>query len=1235
MLDVYVELIFVNILNLCALDDKMDFLPILYELDFIGQEIEDLADIAWSNYQIDITLKAANIVSSVIGNGRSEDGNVTQAVNIDPSPTVTSSLETLQSVLTTKQGKYQSLNLHANKLIHLHSLPYLPHLTELNLSSNCITNFHSFVTLASQLPSLTHLDLSANQIKTLEGLPYLSHLKVFSIAFNQIRDVDNIHQSLPNLEELDLRGNFIQRSADLDGLTGLFQLRVLHIGSSTAAIGSSTPIGSSSKSLSGKSNGSGSSGVNTVCHRIPNMIRLFHACESLRTIDDKKLSQWEELFLRYNAAVATPHFDKLAQRYRDNNQQTHSMGGSASRNRGTGRRNIQDDDIERDDFENALIGKRGDDASLLDEDYLEIVTAGRGGNGVNMSGKKMNGGRRTSTMDENIDDRSLSPSKSKVLFPSSDRRQSSGSGRDGDSRSPLTRRSPAAVPSTGSRHVVNSKGGISRTTSRDTDSSRRTTTSHGRSNANVSRQEPEEDVYDIDYHLNGLRLLTALDKTFFHHQQSSIFRAFQHWKVETQLPRMISVIKTTAKIEAESETQVNLSQRESEFLALKIKYDLMIEEKTSLTADYERKLLQEKNKADQQYKKYIQQEGQLNDLRRENERQREELEKYQQNIDKLVIEMEVLRSNFTYQRDEANDLRTRVNEFIKDEQWKNQQLETITEELKYTKDQLLEKDQLLQNIQDEMKTFSSTHQLDMEIINAKDWEIKELRNRVEEKEKENTKLIENVEETNRLTQLEKDKLQITINSLQMKYDRKEEELVSIKSLSSDYDVKCQTLQQEIDNLRSKLANRQIEKEKETNSLQQQYLQQQQKLEQRLLKLQSAFEEVTKANDTLSNENNIFIETQKKDRIVIKDLTKCVKKLQEITDYRTSQDEIVKRIQQEKQDIMKELEDYKKKNHELETLLSSTSIRERDKMKQTMEQLTRLESMVHELERSKKQVETNISVKEVVISDQLQEITEWKDKYHNIVQELTLLRKDYRIEIEDRNDQIRSLEEDINILEEKLHAKTRVEMKMKEIIHNYINTLSLRDSNEDPFNIAGYHLTTSSQQSLSLSQELGLRDDQVDEELVQLLASLEMTTSTSTMKTSRKADKLRKSTEDSDEESDDDDDDNEHDRHSRRNTQTSKKKSIVGKRKAVGIADLSESVEKNGNSKISSLSTLDHDNKENNVPTDSSIVCSNRHCLERFSQLERLVVDYQQALERKSEECEIISDALVSDCCFSM
>eukprot|EP01033_Poteriospumella_lacustris_P016237 gene16237-11621_t len=185
----------------------------------------------------------------------------------------------LRQVDWNQATRYNSINLHFNRLTNLRGLPPLTNIVELNLSSN---HFKSCgLPELSSLPNLMTLDLSGNKIASLRHLPYLPTLRNLSVAFNFITSLEHAHESVPNLEQLDVRGNQIARSVDLDALAELGQLRVLFIGGPQQ---------------------------NPVCSRIPNMTRLFQICESLQLVDEKTASEWRTIQL---LDAPTPKFDEL------------------------------------------------------------------------------------------------------------------------------------------------------------------------------------------------------------------------------------------------------------------------------------------------------------------------------------------------------------------------------------------------------------------------------------------------------------------------------------------------------------------------------------------------------------------------------------------------------------------------------------------------------------------------------------------------------------------------------------------------------------------------------------------------------------------------------------------------------------------------------------------------------------------------------------------------------------
>lgn len=85
---------------------------------------------------------------------------------------------------------------------------------EIDLRSNKIPIVEN---LGATLDQFDAIDLSDNDITRLDGFPTLKRLKTLFINNNRIAKIaPNLHQFLPNLEELILTNNNIQEFADLD-----------------------------------------------------------------------------------------------------------------------------------------------------------------------------------------------------------------------------------------------------------------------------------------------------------------------------------------------------------------------------------------------------------------------------------------------------------------------------------------------------------------------------------------------------------------------------------------------------------------------------------------------------------------------------------------------------------------------------------------------------------------------------------------------------------------------------------------------------------------------------------------------------------------------------------------------------------------------------------------------------------------------------------------------------------
>jgi chromosome segregation ATPase len=207
------------------------------------------------------------------------------------------------------------LNFHNNYLTDLVGLPQCKNLTELNLSSN---NFGTvYLSQLATIPTLRSLDLSANRINTLEDLPSLACLKHLYIAHNEIRSCAEIDLRVPNLVELDIRGNLLADYVSILPLTRLKMLAQLQI--------------------SGKNRSK-----NMVATRATNLARLFSEIAALETIDEHGKEYWNTLedqevaaalqespdvsYFSTNQAddsysidplvVATPKLDFLSRRYK-------------------------------------------------------------------------------------------------------------------------------------------------------------------------------------------------------------------------------------------------------------------------------------------------------------------------------------------------------------------------------------------------------------------------------------------------------------------------------------------------------------------------------------------------------------------------------------------------------------------------------------------------------------------------------------------------------------------------------------------------------------------------------------------------------------------------------------------------------------------------------------------------------------------------------------------------------
>lgn len=85
---------------------------------------------------------------------------------------------------------------------------------EIDLRSNKIPIIEN---LGATLDQFDAIDVSDNDITRLDGFPTLKRLRTLFVNNNRITKIaPNLHQFLPNLEELILTNNNIQEFADID-----------------------------------------------------------------------------------------------------------------------------------------------------------------------------------------------------------------------------------------------------------------------------------------------------------------------------------------------------------------------------------------------------------------------------------------------------------------------------------------------------------------------------------------------------------------------------------------------------------------------------------------------------------------------------------------------------------------------------------------------------------------------------------------------------------------------------------------------------------------------------------------------------------------------------------------------------------------------------------------------------------------------------------------------------------
>eukprot|EP00123_Amoebidium_parasiticum_P017437 comp23852_c0_seq1/m.41695 comp23852_c0_seq1/g.41695 ORF comp23852_c0_seq1/g.41695 comp23852_c0_seq1/m.41695 type:complete len:264 (-) comp23852_c0_seq1:778-1569(-) len=96
---------------------------------------------------------------------------------------------------------------------------------ELDLRGNKIPTIEN---LGATLDQFDTIDLSDNDITRLDGFPQLKRLKCIFLNNNRVARVGlNIHEYLPNLEELILTNNNVSEFTDIESLAGCKQLKRL------------------------------------------------------------------------------------------------------------------------------------------------------------------------------------------------------------------------------------------------------------------------------------------------------------------------------------------------------------------------------------------------------------------------------------------------------------------------------------------------------------------------------------------------------------------------------------------------------------------------------------------------------------------------------------------------------------------------------------------------------------------------------------------------------------------------------------------------------------------------------------------------------------------------------------------------------------------------------------------------------------------------------------------------
>lgn len=140
--------------------------------------------------------------------------------------------DSIISEVTNCPSSITSINLHGNRLISISNITKITSclifLTDLNLSSNHLND--QLISELVYLPSLERLDLACNRFRSLYHMPFLPSLTELNVSYNTIDNLYGITENCPSLQILDVRCNRLNDWDAVRPISGLKHLKDIFLG---------------------------------------------------------------------------------------------------------------------------------------------------------------------------------------------------------------------------------------------------------------------------------------------------------------------------------------------------------------------------------------------------------------------------------------------------------------------------------------------------------------------------------------------------------------------------------------------------------------------------------------------------------------------------------------------------------------------------------------------------------------------------------------------------------------------------------------------------------------------------------------------------------------------------------------------------------------------------------------------------------------------------------------------